>query len=56
MVDTITNLTVAEIVVVGRDFKWKRKTSPLLHGAPPAEGVAKGLAQAKVDVFDGLPK
>jgi hypothetical protein len=55
LIDTGTNHAIAEILRVGRMWQWRRKTTLLLHGAPPADGVAKGLTQAKVKVLDGMP-
>jgi hypothetical protein len=55
LIDNVTKLPIAEITSMGRDYKWTRKTSALLHGAPPAEGIARGLAEAKTHVLDGLP-
>jgi hypothetical protein len=55
LIDEVTKHAIAEIVSVGREWQWRRKTTALLHGAPPAEGIAKGLTQAKMKVLDGLP-
>jgi hypothetical protein len=56
LIDRVTKYIIAEIVSIGRTWEWRRKTSLLLHGAGPAEGIAKGLTQAKVQVLDGLPE
>lgn len=55
LIDTVTSYQVAVITAVGRKFSWKRNTSVLLHGAPPAEGTCDSLQQAKIKVLDGLP-
>jgi len=55
LVDEVTKHSIAEIVSVGRSWQWRRNTSPLLHGAPPAEGTATKLAEAKLRVLEGLP-
>ena len=56
LIDKVTKQIIAEIVSIGRKWLWGRKTSLLLHGAIPAEGVAVGLTQAKIRVLDGLPE
>jgi hypothetical protein len=38
-----------------RKWQWSRRTTLLLHGAAPAEGTTKLLADAKSAVQDGLP-
>lgn len=52
--DTVTNRIIAAIVSVGRNWQWNRNTSPLFDGAPPSQGVARGLTQAKTCVLEGL--
>lgn len=56
LIDKVANYVIAEIVSMGRKWQWRRKTSILLHGAPPPEGISPGLTQAKVRVLDGLPE
>jgi hypothetical protein len=53
--DTATNHRVGLITAAGRTWTWNRSTSVLLNGAPPADGTARSLTQAKVRVLDGLP-
>jgi|GEM_PF-4411633 len=53
--DTITAKPAAVILNVSRKWHWKRSTSVMLHGAPPAEGVQSQLEEAKEAVVAELP-
>ncbi len=55
LMDRRVNLVIAQIISVGRSWQWRRNTTWLLHGAPPAEGTAQGLKDAKEKVLEGLP-
>jgi hypothetical protein len=49
--DSMTSRSVATIINSGQSWNWKRETSLLLHGAPPAEGICDGLIKAKIKVL-----
>ncbi|WP_254508557.1 hypothetical protein [Anatilimnocola floriformis] len=53
--DTGTNRQVALITGDGQHYQWTRKTSALLHGAPPANGEESTLLRAKMAVLKGIP-
>ncbi|WP_425615043.1 hypothetical protein NA78x_004931 [Anatilimnocola sp. NA78] len=55
LIDNLTTLRVAVITDVNRRWCWKRNTTLLLHGVPPAEGIEASLTQAKIKVLEGLP-
>jgi hypothetical protein len=55
LVDTVANRPIAKIMSLGRKWQWRRETSLLLHGAPPAEGTTVRLTDAKKCVLTGLP-
>ena len=56
LMDKISAKFVAVIVEdeQGR-WNWKRYTSRLIHGAPPAEGSSASLPLAKRKVLENLP-
>ena len=54
LIDKITSHPAAVIHFVNRRYQWKRTTSELIHGAPPAEGHCDTLMQAKISILDGL--
>jgi hypothetical protein len=55
LIDHATKVPIGEIVGIQRKWFWYRKTSVLLHGVPPAEGVSRQLSEAKERLLDGLP-
>ncbi|WP_254509382.1 hypothetical protein [Anatilimnocola floriformis] len=55
LIDRITGHSVAVIQTVSRQYEWKRSTSAIIHGAPPAEGECETLSDAKIQVEAGLP-
>jgi hypothetical protein len=55
LMDTVTSTPAAVITSVSRKWHWKRNTTVILHGAPPAEGKQSLLDDARQAVVDGLP-
>ena len=57
LIDRVTAREIATVTYVStmRKWRWSRRTTPLLHGAEPAEGIAKLLVDAKQSVETGLP-
>ncbi|WP_254509475.1 hypothetical protein [Anatilimnocola floriformis] len=53
--DTTMGRQIAVITGEGHYYQWTRKTSQLLHGAPPASGEESTLLRAKIAVVKGLP-
>ena len=53
--DVCANCVIAEVVLVNRRWFWTRKTSVLLHGAPPISGTSRLLSDAKAKIHEGLP-
>ena len=54
LVDRVTRQAAAVILIIERRCQWKRITSQMIHGAPPAEGKCNTLGEAKAKVLDGL--
>lgn len=55
LIDVVTTQQAAVILNISRRWHWKRSTSVMIHGAPPAEGVDMRLSSAKKAVVAGLP-
>ena len=54
LIDNTTSQQIAVITNLGRTWQWQRKTTLLLHGAPPADGLATSLTKAKIKILEGL--
>jgi hypothetical protein len=56
LIDTITRHPIGIFLGLGRKWHWQRRTTVLLHGAPPTEGICGQLNEAKERLLDGLPR
>jgi hypothetical protein len=56
LIDGVSAQPIAVIFQdASRRWHWSRKTSLLLHGAPPADGRSATLDEAKRRTLEGLP-
>jgi hypothetical protein len=57
LIDRVSAREIATVTYLNtmRKWRWVRKTSVLLHGVQPADGVCKRLNDAKKWVETGLP-
>jgi hypothetical protein len=54
LIDQITRQSAGIVLTINQQFDWKRNTSTMIHGTPPAQGTCTTLREAQSKVMEGL--